>query len=333
MSLAMFTTHPRSSTPARGRLSGLAALTAAAALALTACSGADSASSDPSGSAAPESAAAPGEDPGEAGFDVSSISEDTAISDLLPEEIKKAGELKNGAATDYAPAEYRKADGQTPTGYDVDMVKALGALMGVKGTTTHAEFDSLIPQIGSKFDIGASSFTITREREAQFTMVAYLKAGFQYATAKGNPAHFDPTNICGTTIGVQTGTAQQEWLEDESKKCESDGKKAIDIKPLSAQTEVSTKVASGQYDAMIADSPVIGYVVTKSGGQIEKQGEIFESALHGIIVPKDNEKLAEAVRAGVQKLMDDGTLKKIMAVYGADDAVLSKAEVNPAVSE
>lgn len=211
------------------------------------------------------------------------------------------------------------------------MVKALGKLMGLEASTTHVEFDSLIPQIGSKFTIGASSFTITPEREADYTMVSYLRAGFQFATAKDNPNKFDPKNLCGATIGVQTGTAQQEWLEDQSKTCTEGGKKAIDIKPLTAQTEVSTKVASGQYDAMVADSPVVGYVVKMSDGQIQPVGDVFESALHGIVVPKDNPQMAEAVRAGLQKLMDDGTLKKIMATYGAGDAVLDKAEINPAV--
>lgn len=296
------------------------ALAAAGALALSACSSAS------------DSGDAGGEDPGEKGFDVSTIAVDKTIAALVPADVKKAGVLANGAATDYAPAEYRKSDGQTPTGYDIDMVRALAALMGLKASTTHVEFDSLIPQIGTKFTIGASSFTITPERMAEYTMVSYLKAGFQYATAKGNPKKFNPDDVCGASIGVQTVTAQQEWLENASRECAAAGKKAIDIKPLKTQTEVSTKVASAQYDAMVADSPVVGYVVKKSDGQIEALGEVFESALHGIVVPKNKPELAEAIRAGLQKLMDDGTLKKIMATYGAGDAVLDKAEINPKVS-
>ena len=252
----------------------------------------------------------------------------------MPADIKKAGVLKNGASVDYAPAEYMKADNKTPTGYDVDMVKAIAKVMGLKdGTTTHGEFDSLIPQIGTKYDIGVSGFSITKEREAETQMVSYAELGFSYGVAKGNPKKFDPKNPCGKTVGVQTGTAQQDTIKEISKQCEADGKPAVTVKEHKMQTEIVPKVTGGQYDAVLADSPVVGYAVKMSGGELEIVGKAFETAQHGVVVNKDNEQLAKAVQAALQKLMDDGTLKKIFAVYGADSFILDKSEINPKVSE
>lgn len=302
------------------------AIMSLAGLSLAACGSSNSA--EPSG-AAPSSAATA--DPGETGFDVSGIQADPAVASLVPEDIKAKGVLENGASTDYAPGEYRKADGQTPTGYDVDMVKAIAKVMGLKeGKTTHSDFDSLIPQIGKKFDIGASSFTITPDRLKQVNMVAYAKVGFSYGVKKGNPKGFDPANICGKTIGVQTGTAQHEYIEEQSKKCESEGKPAIDIKPHDLQTEVTTKVVGGQYDATLADSPVVGYAVKLTNGELEVAGQAFDTAKHGIAIAKDNEALTKAVEAALDKLMKDGTLKKIFEVYGSQDILLDKPELNPA---
>ncbi len=279
-------------------------------------------------------AADPVADPGEKGFDVSTIKADPAVEKLVPADIKKAGVLKNGASVDYAPAEYMKSDNKTPTGYDVDMVKAIAKVMGLKdGTTTHGEFDSLIPQIGTKYDIGVSGFSITKEREAETQMVSYAELGFSYGVAKGNPKKFDPKNPCGKTVGVQTGTAQQDTIKELSKQCEADGKPAITVKEHKMQTEIVPKVTGGQYDAVLADSPVVGYAVKMSGGELELIGNAFETAKHGVVVNKDNDQLAKAVQAALQKLMDDGTLKKIFAVYGSDNFVLEKAEINPKVSE
>ena len=279
-------------------------------------------------------ATGPTDDPGEKGFDVSTIKADPAVEKLVPAEIKKAGVLKNGASVDYAPAEYMKADNKTPTGYDVDMVKAIAKVMGLKdGTTTHGEFDSLIPQIGTKYDIGVSGFSITKEREAETQMVSYAELGFSYGVAKGNPKKFDPKNPCGKTVGVQTGTAQQETIKEISKQCEADGKPAVTVKEHKMQTEIVPKVTGGQYDAVLADSPVVGYAVKMSGGELEIVGKAFETAQHGVVVNKDNEQLAKAVQAALQKLMDDGTLEKIFALYGADSFILDKAEINPNVSE
>ena len=143
-------------------------------------------------------------------YDVSQIPTDADIAALVPEDVKKRGTLRNGASTGYAPAEYMATDGQTPVGYDIDINKALAKVMGLKeGSTHHAEFPTIIPALGTKFDVGLSSFTITSEREQQVNMVSYLNVGSAWGVATGNPKNFDTSNPCGTTVAVQTGTAQE----------------------------------------------------------------------------------------------------------------------------
>ena len=108
-------------------------------------------------------------------YDVSSIPTVDEIAALVPEDVKKRGTLRNGASTGYAPAEYMDTDGQTPVGYDIDINKALAKVMGLNaGETKHSEFPTIIPALGTKFDVGISSFTITSEREQQVNMVSYL---------------------------------------------------------------------------------------------------------------------------------------------------------------
>ena len=141
-------------------------------------------------------------------YDVSSIPTVDEIAALVPEDVKKRGTLRNGASTGYAPAEYMDTDGQTPVGYDIDINKALAKVMGLNvGETKHSEFPTIIPALGTKFDVGISSFTITSEREQQVNMVSYLNVGSAWGVAAGNPKNFDPSDSCGATIAVQTGTA------------------------------------------------------------------------------------------------------------------------------
>lgn len=103
--------------------------------------------------------------------------------------------------------------------------------------------------------------------------------------------------------------------------------------PLDLQTDVSTKVIGGQYDATLADSTVIGYTVELAGGKLEQVGDVIESAPQGIAIAKDDTELADAVQAGLQYLMDNGYLTKILGAYGAEDSALTTAELNPSVSE
>ncbi len=304
-----------------------ASAAAVAALALGACS-------DPGTSKAPEeSAEAQSEAAEEAvAFDVASIDPVSDIAAMVPDTLVTADQLTNGASTDYPPGEFLADDGQTPVGYDVDIVKALAAVMGLAaGQTKTAEFPTIIPALGTKFDVGASSFTITPERMEQVNMISYLEVGSAYGVAAGNPKDFTAEDPCGFTIGVQTGTFQQEYADELSTQCVEEGKEPIDVKPHSLQSDITTKVIGGQYDATFADAPVIGYASVQSNGGIEQVGEVIESAPQGIAVAKDDEQLTAAVQAAMQYLMDEGYLDQILSAYGAEGSALTQAKVNPSV--
>ena len=307
----------------------LIALAAAAALPLAACADPTTSSNGPStGANASSSSAAT------TSYDVSAIPTVDEIAALVPDDVAKRGTLRNGASADYAPAEFLGDDSQTPQGYDVDINRALAKVMGLKeGTTNHAEFPTIIPALGTKFDVGISSFTITSEREEQANLISYVQVGSAFGVAKGNPKNFDPTNACGTTLGVQNGTYQQEYAEHLSEECVAGGNEAIKVMPLDLQTDIATKVIGGQYDATLADSTVIGYTVELSGGKLEQVGDVIESEPQGIAVAKNDTELANAIQKAMQYLMDNGYLADILDSYGAKEAALTTAELNPATTD
>lgn len=301
---------------------------AAAALPLSACADPTSPSSSTSEAASSTATAST------TSYDVAAIPTVDEIAALVPNEVKTRGTLRNGASADYAPAEFLGDDSQTAQGYDVDINKALAKVMGLnEGTTNHAEFPTIIPALGTKFDVGISSFTITSEREEQANLISYVQVGSAFGVAAGNPKIFDPSNPCGKTIGVQTGTAQEDYATELSDQCVADGKDKITIMPHELQTDIATKVIGGQYDATLADSTVIGYTASLSGGKIEQVGDVVESAPQGIAVNKNDEQLTQAVQKAMQYLMDNGYLKDILGAYGAESAALTTAELNPATND
>ena len=162
-------------------------------------------------------------------------------------------------------------------------------------------------------------------------MVSYLNVGSAWGVAAGNPKNFDPSNPCGATIAVQTGTAQEEYAATLSDECIAAGKEKITVMPHELQTDIATKLTGGQYDATLADSTVIGYTSSQSAGKIEQLGDTFESAPQGVAVAKDDAQLAEAVQKAMQYLMDNGYLNDILASYGAENAALTTATLNPTV--
>lgn len=305
------------------RFSRFLPVVAVAALALAGCSDPDSGSTDGDTDTSQSGAAS-------SGFDFSQIQTVPDIAAMVPEEVRERNVLRNGASVDYAPAEFWSSDGKTTKGYDVDINNAIAKVMGLdEGTTSHAEFPTIIPALGTKYDLGISSFTITPDRLDQANMISYVEVGSAYAVKEGNPKHFNPDDPCGTTIGVQNGTFQFDYIRQISQECVEDGNPEIKIMPHDLQTDIATKVIGGLYDAMFGDSTVIGYDVTKSHGQLEQVGATFESSPQGIAIAKSDEQLTAATQAAVQYLMDEGYLAQIMAQYGSENAALSKAQINP----
>ena len=297
-----------------------------AALALTGCT---NASREEGGAAGGSASAASGTDSNEA--IIAAIKTDDSIAAMVPDSIAKTGTLRNGAAANYAPAEFVDNDGSTVIGYDVDYLSAVAKLMGLKLTTANADFPSLIPAIGSKYDLSASSFTVTAEREKQVTMVSYFKAGFGMAVQKGNPKKVTKDSLCGFKVAVQTGTAQEPAAQDKSKKCTAAGKKAIDVVSYKSQADAATNVAGGKADVAFADSMIINYAIKQSHDKLEALGGMTDAALFGVVTAKSDDGLSKAVQAATQKLIDDGTMKKLLANWGNEDGMITTSEINPSV--
>jgi polar amino acid transport system substrate-binding protein len=265
------------------------------------------------------------------GFDVSGVTKDDAIAALLPESISEDGKLSVGTNPSYAPAEFMAEDGKTQVGYDMDLAKALGKVLGLDTEIVSANFDSIIPSIGSKYDIGMAAFTITKERMDAVEFVSYFQAGQSFAVKKGNPNGIDPTDLCGKKVAVETGTVEEEEINTTSEQCKADGKETVDIQSSKQQTDATTAVVTGKADVFYADEPVVGYAIKQTDGQLEKVGEDVGVVPNAIAIEKGDTKTAEAIQKAMQKLMDDGTYGKILDTWGVSDGALDKAELNPAV--
>ncbi len=260
--------------------------------------------------------------------DLSGIEEVPEIAELVPAAVRERGELVNGAALNYAPGEFVGSTGEA-VGYDIDILAAIGAVLGLSTRTEAAVFAQIIPAVGSTYDVGISSFTINEERLEAVTMVSYFQAGISYAVKAGNPYDIHPDDLCGKRVALQVGTYQEELSIERSQECRENGEKAYDLLAYTSNSDAATNVAGGKGDILMADSPVTAYAIARSRGTLEAIGEIEESALNGIVVAKDQPELAEAIRAALQHLIDSGHMERILAAWGNDAGMIPTSEVNP----
>jgi polar amino acid transport system substrate-binding protein len=270
------------------------------------------------------------------GFDTSGIKANDALASRLPEKIKSAGVLTIGSDTAYAPWEFlSEKDGQTPEGIDVDIANAIGKKLGVKIDYQTSAFEAILPALGSKYDLGISAFTITSERMKAVNFVSYADTGDLWAVKAGNPTKFDPNDLCGRKIAVQSGTYHEKAITAESETCKKAGKAKIEILPFSKQPESLTRVAAGGADATVSGEAGIGYAAKQSNGALETiepvAGAFGDHGPNGIAVAKSETALAELVADTINSLIAEGTYKSLLDTWGIGSTIVDKAMVNPEV--
>ena len=124
---------------------------------------------------------------------------DQQVAAQVPADIKSNGTLTVAADATYAPNEFIASNGSTVIGMDADLAKALAQAMGLQATVKNVTFDSIIPGLAAnKYDLGMSSFTITKEREKTVDFVSYAIAGTSfYVNADGGPDIQSLADLCG----------------------------------------------------------------------------------------------------------------------------------------
>mgnify|MGYP000376699328 FL=1 len=204
---------------------------------------------------------------------------------------------------------------------------------GLKLEFLTAQFDSILPAIGPRYDLGVSAFTITNERYNAVDFVSYFNAGKQWAVQAGNPAKFNPDDPCGKVVGAQTGSTGEKSVKAFSEACVAAKKSRIEIVSMPKQTDLVTRLINGAVDAVYAGSTNIGYAVKQTNGQLQTIGAITYPSPNGIAVAKGQTAWAQLVADTINDLIADGTYGKIMSKWGTEAAALPKAEVNPRVNE
>ena len=256
---------------------------------------------------------------------------DPAIATQVPAAIKSKGTLDVATEAQYAPDEFVAGDGHTVIGMDADLMHAIGAVMGLKVNLINADFETIIPGLAAgRYDIGASSFTDTKEREKTVDFVDYYTAGISfYAKASANPGVSTVADLCGKTVSVEKGTVEQEEATKQSGKCTKEGKKSVNVLAFPGQNAVNLAVSSGRAELGMADSTVAEYQVKQSGGQFKLIGQTYENAPYGFAIPKKSG-MTTPIAAALTKLIADGTYTKILEKWGLQSGAITAPKINGA---
>jgi polar amino acid transport system substrate-binding protein len=244
------------------------------------------------------------------------VAKDPKIAAEVPKSIASKGTLTVAADATYPPNEFIAPDGHTVIGMDADLAKALAQAMGLKADVKNVTFDAIIPGLAAnKYDLGMSSFTVTKEREKTVDFVSYAIAGTSFfVKAQGGPNIQSLADLCGHSVAAERGTTQEADATAQDKKCKAAGKPGVTVQVFPDQNAVNLALSSGRAEVDMSDSPPAAYAVEQSNGQFKLTGTQYGVAAYGIAMPKGNG-LAKPVLDALKKVMADGTYTRIFTYW------------------
>lgn len=256
---------------------------------------------------------------------------DTAASDASTttdptwERIQATKTLRVGMEGTFKPYGFHDDSGNL-VGIEVDIARQLADILGVKVEFVETKWDSLIAGLGSgRYDVILNNITATPERRAAYDFsIPYLRDQGRVAVRKG----VEVTSLAD----VKGKRAAQTPTSNFGKAIADLG---AEIVPIEGFAQAAELLNSGRAD-VTANSLItfVTYLKEHPDANFTLLPEpLGEPSLASVMMPKGSPRLAAAITAALQKMMDDGALTKIYTTWVGEDLTPTAAEIAHAAPE
>lgn len=234
--------------------------------------------------------------------DTEQAADNTTGSDAAEKKV-----LKMGTSADFPPFEFvDTAKGEDIIGFDVDLANAITKKLGYELEIQDMDFAGLIEALKSKrVDIVLSGMSATDERRKSVDFSDIYYTADQMIVYKNESALKSVEDLAGKTVGVQTGSIQEEKANEIKKTTD------IKIESRNRVPEIVQEVKAGRFDAIVLEDAI-------AKGYLEKNKDLAGFTLEGdeengfaIAFPKGNDELVAEFNKVIAEMKENGELEKL----------------------
>jgi polar amino acid transport system substrate-binding protein len=243
----------------------------------------------------------------------------------VPYDIVSPGYLTIGIGADKPPMEFMDTSTHQLEGFDIDLIKAIASHMNLQVRIVPANFDTLMPALNADhYDVVISGMTITAKRKQEANFIPYFSQGESLLVQSGNPHNIESlADLCGQSVGVQSGSLAQVELQMASEACKRAGESAINSFVLQDQGAVIQLLATNRVVATYQDSPVTDYYLGQDTGRFAMAGVVINTAIAGIAVRKTDVELQTAIQNAFNQVERDGTYHMLLKKWGLTSGAIT----------
>ncbi len=239
----------------------------------------------------------------------------TVAATGLLAEIKQRGTLNVATSADYPPYESVDKSGNF-TGFDMDLITEVAKRMGVTAKIQDMGFDSLVAAVQQKkvdAVIAAMQATPARAQQVDFSIVYHMPKDAFLVSGKSDLTFKEPTDAAGKNIGVQTGSVQATWVENNLVK--PGLTKESQVFRYERVDDAARDLVAGRIDVLMIIGDAAQDLVAKQGLKIALLTDKTIAAGQAIALPKGETALKAAVDGALTSMQQDGTIKKLQDKY------------------
>lgn len=231
----------------------------------------------------------------------------------------------------YPPFEFKDPASGKLIGFDVDIVDAIAAKIGIKVKWIDSSFDQLISSIETKrADIMVAGMADTPERRASVSFLDYLHANSVFFTLRANAARFPDINaLCGKRVATARRTiwpaAIEKWSDDH---CTAAGKPAVIVVGTDGSPDTRLQLNQGRADAAVQGAETIPYQNTIEGNRYVILGKPFLVQQMGLGFAKDDSPFGQKLKQALAALIADGTYQELLRKWDLTDSAIEQAMIN-----
>lgn len=248
------------------------------------------------------------------------------LQELLPQEYRDSGRISASTNPTFPPNQFKDPSGEI-IGFEIDLVRAAGAVLGLDVGFQQQDFNLILPSISAgTVDVGTSGFSDTEDRRNSYDFVDFYTSGITWATTPGKTV--DPADACGLTVAVQKGTySDTDDVQVKSDECVADGRPAVNKLVYESANAAANATALEKADALSSDSAVTDYAIRLSEGKLVPAGDAFDTTPFGWAFAKESD-LVPAFAAALEYLITSGQYDDILGPWGLTDGAIDAVTVN-----
>ena len=230
-------------------------------------------------------------------------------TDTTLDKVEAAGVLRVGTEGTYSPFTYHDPTNNELTGYDVEVINAVAAKMGLRTEFVEAPFDSIFASLQSdRFDLVANQVTKNAQRDATYALSApYTVSDGVIVTRTDDSSITSLADLKGKTTAQSSTSNWAQVAKDAGAKVEA----------VEGFTQAVTLVKQKRVDATVNDNLAVAEY-SKTTGDTSEQVFAMRQA---------DTSLRDAVNDALAQVRSDGQLTEISQKYFGED--VSQGEASP----